>query len=91
MGQQNRNLCGKNPCQSTENSYFDEKAGNMIIGKLRLSWFVRFVRPGSSPENTGVQGAERTVAAILGSMAVTLRREVTWDEMMRSGDGCDKA
>ncbi len=37
------------------------------------------------PENTGVQGAESTLTAILGSMAVTLRREVSWDEMMQSG------
>ncbi len=36
------------------------------------------------PENTGIQGAESTLTAILGSMAVTLRREVSWDEMMQS-------
>ena len=35
------------------------------------------------PENTGVQGAESTLTAYLGYMAVELRREVTWDEMMK--------
>ena len=35
------------------------------------------------PENTGVQGAESTLTAYLGYMAVELRRKVTWDEMMK--------
>ncbi len=38
------------------------------------------------PENTGVRGAESTLTAILGRMAMDVRREVTWDEMMKSGD-----
>ena len=45
--------------------------------------FVARVADGK-PENTGIQGAESTLTAILGSMAVTLRREVSWDEMMES-------
>lgn len=36
------------------------------------------------PENTGVRGAESTLTALLGQMAIDLKREVTWDEMMRS-------
>lgn len=36
------------------------------------------------PENTGVRGAESTLTAILGRMAMDLKREVTWEEMMRS-------
>jgi hypothetical protein len=36
------------------------------------------------PENNGVRGAESTLTAILGRMAMDRRREVTWDEMMRS-------
>jgi predicted dehydrogenase len=36
------------------------------------------------PENTGVRGAESTLTAILGRMAMDARREVTWDEMMRA-------
>ncbi len=36
------------------------------------------------PENTGIRGAESTLTAILGRMAVDLHREITWDEMMKS-------
>ena len=36
------------------------------------------------PENHGVRGAESTLSAILGRMAMDRRAEVTWDEMMRS-------
>lgn len=36
------------------------------------------------PENVGIRGAESTLTAILGRMAMEKRREVTWDEMMRS-------
>jgi predicted dehydrogenase len=35
------------------------------------------------PENSGVRGAESTLTAILGRIAMDRRREVTWDEMMR--------
>jgi predicted dehydrogenase len=45
--------------------------------------FVRRILEGE-PENTGARGAESTLTAILGRMAMDLRREVTWDEMMRS-------
>ena len=43
--------------------------------------FVRRVAEGK-PENTGVRGAESTLTAILGQMAMDARGEVTWDEMM---------
>ena len=36
------------------------------------------------PENTGVRGAESTLTCILGQMAIDQRKEVTWEEMMRS-------
>ncbi|MEX2262228.1 MAG: Gfo/Idh/MocA family oxidoreductase [Bryobacteraceae bacterium] len=36
------------------------------------------------PENTAIRGAESTLTAILGRMAMDVRREVTWDEMMKS-------
>jgi predicted dehydrogenase len=45
--------------------------------------FVQRIQDGK-PENTGVRGAESTLTAILGRMAMDGRREVTWDEMMRS-------
>ena len=43
--------------------------------------FVRRIAEGR-PENTGVRGAESTLTAILGRMAMDLKGEVTWEEMM---------
>ena len=60
----------------TEKSEYD-----ITIDSLRE--FVRRVAEGK-PENAGVRAAESTLTSILGQMAVDLRREVTWDEMMRS-------
>ena len=48
-----------------------------------LGAFVRRVAEGK-PENTGVRGAESTLTAVLGQMAIDLKREVTWEEMMKS-------
>ena len=45
--------------------------------------FVRRISEGK-PENTGVRGVESTLTAILGRMAMDLRGEVTWDEMLNS-------
>jgi myo-inositol 2-dehydrogenase / D-chiro-inositol 1-dehydrogenase len=45
--------------------------------------FVQRIQDGK-PENTGVRGAESSLTAILGRMAMDKRREVTWDEMMKS-------
>jgi predicted dehydrogenase len=36
------------------------------------------------PANTAIRGAESSLTAILGRMAMDARREVTWDEMMKS-------
>lgn len=47
-----------------------------------MAAFVQRIRDGK-PENTGVRGAESTLTAILGRMAMDLKREVTWEEMMR--------
>ena len=35
-------------------------------------------------ENAGVRGAESTLSAIMGQMAIDQKREVTWDEVIRS-------
>jgi predicted dehydrogenase len=48
-----------------------------------LREFVRRVSEGK-PENVGVRAAESTLTSILGQMAIDRKREVTWDEMMRS-------
>lgn len=45
--------------------------------------FVQRISEGK-PENTGVRGAESSLTAILGRMAMDARRTVTWDEMMKS-------
>ena len=45
--------------------------------------FVKRIADGK-PENTAVRGAESTLTAILGRMAMDQRREVTWSEMMKS-------
>lgn len=37
-----------------------------------------------NPANTGVRGAESTLTALLGQMAIDRRAEVSWDEMMAS-------
>ncbi|MBM3813181.1 MAG: Gfo/Idh/MocA family oxidoreductase [Acidimicrobiia bacterium] len=39
----------------------------------------------AKPENTGVRGVESTLSAILGRMAMDLKREVTWEEMLQAG------
>ena len=54
---------------------------NIVIDSV--SAFVRRIQDGK-PENTGVRGAESTLTAILGRMAMDLRHEVTWEEMMKS-------
>ena len=48
-----------------------------------LAEFVRRVSEGK-PENVGVRAAESTLTSILGQMAIDRKREVTWDEMMKS-------
>ena len=48
-----------------------------------LEGFVRRIREGT-PENTGVQSAESTLTAIMGRMAIDLKREVTWEEVLKS-------
>lgn len=49
-----------------------------------LAEFVRRTREGT-PENTAVAAVESTLASIMGRMAIDLKREVTWEEMMKSG------
>lgn len=48
-----------------------------------LREFVNRVKEGK-PENVGVRAAESTLTSILGQMAIDQKREVTWDEMMKS-------
>ncbi len=48
-----------------------------------LAEFVQRIAEGR-PDNTGVRAAESTLTAIMGRMAIDQKREVTWEEMMRS-------
>ena len=45
--------------------------------------FIQRVAEGKT-ENVGIRGAESTLTAILGRMAMDTGRTITWDEMMRS-------
>lgn len=54
------------------------KRGNTLDA---MESFIERITQGT-PENTGVRGAESTLTAILGRMAMDARGEVTWDEMM---------
>ena len=47
-----------------------------------LQALIRRIAEGK-PENVGVRGAESTITAITGRMAIDQRREITW-ELMRS-------
>jgi len=44
--------------------------------------FVQRIKDGK-PENVGVRGAESTLTAILARTSMDLKREVTWEELMR--------
>ena len=48
-----------------------------------LEAFVKRVQDGK-PENVGVRAAESTLTAILGQMAIDAKREVSWEQMMKS-------
>jgi myo-inositol 2-dehydrogenase/D-chiro-inositol 1-dehydrogenase len=45
--------------------------------------FIRRIQEGK-PENAGVSAAESTLTAIMGRMAIDEKREVTWDDVMKS-------
>lgn len=60
---------------------FEKSPRNISIDSV--SEFVTRIAEGR-PENTAVRGAESALTAILGRMAMDARREVTWEEMMKS-------
>ncbi|MCW5981360.1 MAG: Gfo/Idh/MocA family oxidoreductase [Bryobacteraceae bacterium] len=64
----------------------DDASTETIPGDITadaIGEFIRRIQEGK-PENTGVRGAESTLTAIMGRMAIDLKREVTWDEVMTS-------
>lgn len=66
----------------SDTDVLEEKAPREITIDA-LEEFIRRIQEGK-PENTAAAAAESTLTAIMGRMAVDVRREVTWDEMMRS-------
>jgi predicted dehydrogenase len=64
------------------NDMVEEKASREITIDA-LEEFVHRIRDGK-PANAALTGAESTLTAILGRMAVDQGREVTWEEMMKS-------
>lgn len=63
-----------------EDDVTEKSPRNITIDSV--SAFVKRIADGK-PENTAIRGAESTLTAILGRMAMDVRREVTWEEMMR--------
>lgn len=59
---------------------FEKAPRNMTIDSVEE--FVKRIAE-KRPENTAIRGAESTLTAILGRMAMDVRREVTWEEMMK--------
>ncbi|HUQ93963.1 MAG TPA: Gfo/Idh/MocA family oxidoreductase [Bryobacteraceae bacterium] len=66
--------------KSREQDVTEKSPHNLTIDSV--SEFVKRIAEGK-PDNTAVRGAQSTLTAILGRMAMDVRREVTWDEMMK--------
>jgi len=64
------------------NDVVEEKAPREITIDA-LEEFIRRIQE-KRPANAALTGAESTLTAILGRMAIDQRREVTWEEMMKS-------
>lgn len=65
---------------SSVNEKVEKMPRNMTIDAVEE--FVKRIAE-KRPENTAIRGAESTLTAILGRMSMDLRREVTWEEMMK--------
>jgi hypothetical protein len=70
-----RHFRGKQP------EIFEKSPRNNTIDSVTA--FIQRISEGK-PENVGVRGAESSLTAILGRMAMDRRGEVTWDEMMKA-------
>jgi predicted dehydrogenase len=66
---------------STQQDNTEKSPRNITIDAV--AEFVSRIAEGR-PENTGARGAESSLSAILGRMAMDAKREVTWAEMMKS-------
>jgi myo-inositol 2-dehydrogenase / D-chiro-inositol 1-dehydrogenase len=68
--------------QSGKQDITEKSPHNITIDSV--TEFVKRISEGK-PENVGTRGAESTLTAILGRMAMDARREVTWEDMMKEG------
>lgn len=64
------------------NDVVEEKSPHDITIDALEEFFERILE--DKPSNTGVRGAESTLTALLGEMAIAHRAEVTWDQMMNA-------
>ena len=64
------------------NDTVEEKSPRDITIDALEEFFGRILD--DKPANTGVHGAESTLTALLGQMAIDRKEEVTWDEMISS-------
>lgn len=64
------------------NDVLEEKSPHDITIDALEEFFGRILA--DKPANTGVRGAESTLTALLGELAIAERAEVTWDEMMNA-------
>lgn len=81
------------PAQITLNKEGAQRqdAGPVNLNKAmatKLKAFIEGIREGRF-ENETAQGAETTLSTVLGRMAATSGREMTWDKMLRSDDKWD--
>jgi predicted dehydrogenase len=69
-----------------------EEKEPVLNGKVRditidaLSGFIRRVKEGH-PQNTAATAVDSTLTCIMGRMATDARREVSWEEMLKTGRG----
>jgi predicted dehydrogenase len=76
----------------TARQYYEWRRGQNDVVRVQskreitidaVEYFLKAILDGK-PENNSVDAAESTLTSVLGRMAVETRREITWDEMMRS-------
>lgn len=68
--------------KSRDEDVTEKSPRNITIDSVAA--FVKRIADGT-PENHAIRGAESTLTAILGRIAMDVKREVTWEEMMKAG------
>jgi myo-inositol 2-dehydrogenase/D-chiro-inositol 1-dehydrogenase len=76
------NIAGANPWKGAE------RDNTRLGAPTNVQNFVESIRSGRPIDNTA-QAAQSNLTAILGRTAVYLKRNVTWDQMLRTGERLD--